>query len=75
MNVWDNLCTSEWFASLHTISKQSLKIKRKVVQIVATAEQGAGSDLLYALADDGTMWWIAPQSADSTWMRVKDIPQ
>ncbi len=52
--------------------------KRKITQITATAEPGSGSDLLYALCNDGTLWWIAPQIsglAGNDWRRVQDIPQ
>lgn len=48
--------------------------RRKVIQITATAEPGASSDLLYALADDGTMWYMAPHLDNSDWKCIKDIP-
>lgn len=48
--------------------------RRKVVQITVAAAALSGSDLLYVLADDGTMWYIAPQLINTNWMRIKDIP-
>lgn len=47
--------------------------QRKVVQIAATANH-SGNDILYALANDGTLWRMAPQLIDSDWRRIKDIP-
>lgn len=47
---------------------------RKVVQIAVAPAALSGSDLLYALADDGTVWWVAPQLIDNNWKRIKDIP-
>lgn len=51
--------------------------KRKVIQIAATADPGATSDLLYALCDDGTLWWIEPQlrGDKDIWRKVRDVPQ
>lgn len=47
--------------------------RRKVIQIAVTANH-SGNDILYALANDGTLWRIAPQLIDSDWRRIKDIP-
>ena len=47
---------------------------RKVVQIAVAPAALSGSDILYALADDGTMWCTAPQVASDNWRRIKDIP-
>ena len=49
--------------------------KRKVIQIAVAPAALSGSDILYALANDGTMWCTAPQSVGSNWRRIKDIPQ
>lgn len=38
------------------IAEAKTEQKRKVVQIIATVRQGAASDLLYSLANDGTLW-------------------
>lgn len=46
--------------------------KRKVVQIVAAFDNECDREILYALADDGTMWrrldW-------REWEEIKNIPQ
>lgn len=49
--------------------------KRKIIQIAATCETGTASDLLYALADDGTLWWLAPQLSGREWIQVQPLPQ
>lgn len=48
--------------------------RRKVIQIAVAAAALSGSDILYVLYDDGTLWWTAPQVANNTWIRVKDNP-
>ena len=47
---------------------------RKVVQIAVAPAALSGSDILYALADDGTMWCMAPHLDNSDWKCIKDIP-
>lgn len=56
---------------------RNMNNKRKIVQIAATADPGATSDLLYALCDDGTLWWIEPQlrGDKDIWRKVRDVPQ
>ncbi len=49
--------------------------KRKVIQITVAPAALSGSDILYALANDGTMRCTAPQVAAGNWRRIKDIPQ
>lgn len=43
MNAWDNPSTSEWFASLHTISKE--KASMKVYVVLGRDEYEGFSDL------------------------------
>ena len=49
---------------------------RKIIQITATAVAGE-ADILYALCDDGTLWWTEPRwvGKDDVWRKVRDIPQ
>ncbi len=56
---------------------------RKIVQITASAgtdQAGEFAETLYALADDGTLWysngvspWLAP--AATPWNQLKPLPQ
>jgi len=57
------------------VPKPRINGSRKVVQIAVTSEPGSASDILYALADDGTMSWIAVQSPDAYWNHIPNIPQ
>ncbi len=87
MNTYDNpIISDELLHLLHNISghlselvptKTGVENARRVIQIAATSEAGAESDLLYAVADDGTMWWIPPQASlqGAYWRRLPDIPQ
>ncbi len=45
---------------------------RKIIQIAVTAVADE-EDTLYALCDDGTVWWTIP--AAMPWRKVRDIPQ
>ena len=58
-------------------TEETMTTKRKIVQIAATAESGAESDLLYALCNDGTLWWMTPQQQgwQDTCRKFCDIPQ
>ena len=54
------------------------EISRKIIQITATAvDDIAEADILYALCDDGTVWWTRPLWAGEhdTWRKIHDIPQ
>lgn len=50
--------------------------KRKIIQITATSVEDE-ADILYALCDDGTLWWTHPMwvGEKDTWIKVRDIPQ
>lgn len=48
--------------------------RRNVIQIAVTAHPLIGSDILYALADDGTLWSNTPQLDNREWASIKDIP-
>jgi hypothetical protein len=52
--------------------------ERKVIQIAAAAygvgEQIGGVDTVYALCDDGSVWWYEFASHPE-WSRMKPIPQ
>ncbi len=59
------------------VPKPGINGSRKVVQIATTQEVSTASNLLYALCDDGSLWWITPQRQgwQTTWRKVCDIPQ
>lgn len=50
--------------------------ERKIIQITATSVEDE-SDILYALCDDGTLWWTNPMwvGGNDIWRKVRDIPQ
>ena len=43
-------------------------MKRQVIQII-----GDSGVRIYALCDDGTIWWTTPFSEE--WHQMKDVPQ
>jgi hypothetical protein len=45
--------------------------KRKVIQICVIPTTGESMETLYALCDDGTIWFIG----GSEWIEVPEIPQ
>jgi hypothetical protein len=48
---------------------------RKPIQIAAIPATDEGSELLFALCDDGSIWSIQPdQLRPDTWKRLPDIP-
>jgi hypothetical protein len=55
--------------------------KRKIVQIAASAMASADdnrpSDTIYALCDDGSLWWLDfwTTSSPKCWQLVEEIPQ
>jgi len=50
---------------------------RKPVQIatVSLNSDYSDSDIIYALCDDGTIWFTAVKSGDYVWSKVNPIPQ
>jgi hypothetical protein len=44
---------------------------RKIIQISASALND-GNDVLYALCDDGTVWYTCD---DKNWIQLAEIPQ
>lgn len=62
------------------MSKDEAKIKRRIIQIVATSqtpERGsAGTTTLYALADDGTLWGLREYKGynPDTWYQITPLP-
>jgi len=51
---------------------------RKIIQIAIDPEDGEVPPVLYALCNDGTVWWTNPYSLHcpcAEWTRIKDIPQ
>jgi hypothetical protein len=51
---------------------------RKIIQIAATRETENYSPRLYALADDGSLWFLAdPDERDTpkSWTALPNVPQ
>lgn len=52
---------------------------RKAIQVAVAVHEGKGShnypDMLYALCDDGTIWYCSCLATGEQWRRVSDIPQ
>lgn len=49
--------------------------RRVVVQIAVTPETEGEYAVIYALADDGTLWLRVLSGDGSRWRRMSDIPQ
>lgn len=49
---------------------------RKIIQIAATSVEDE-ADIVYALCDDGSLWWTHPHwiGEQDTWRKASDIPQ
>ncbi len=62
------------------LEQQKLRIAsgtgRRIIQIAATTVEDE-ADILYALCDDGTLWWTNPiwVGERDVWRKVRDIPQ
>lgn len=48
--------------------------KRKIVQ-VTTGVHWADEHVLYALCDDGTLWYLSSEKGKTMWVREIPIPQ
>lgn len=52
--------------------------KRRVVVQIAVGLRTLEGEVLYALADDGSLWWIEaeePAEKEWAWRRLSEIPQ
>lgn len=58
--------------------QQGQRSRREVKQITACANEvseGNYNETLYALCNDGSMWYIDYSRANPKWHRVEEIPQ
>ncbi len=49
-------------------------MSRKIIQIATTTGTEGGCDFVYALCDDGTLWYLYNQTG-ATWRDLPDVPQ
>ena len=47
---------------------------RRITQIAVSAGDAENYDLLYALANDGTLWYRLMRE-DRPWIRIESLPQ
>jgi hypothetical protein len=46
----------------------------KVIQIAVTPDSDGAYDTLFALRDDGSIWYlVTPTTSDGIWVRLPDI--
>ncbi len=48
---------------------------RKIIQISAIPDSENNLSGVFALCDDGTLWWSAVTDDSGAWIRLRDIPQ
>ena len=52
----------------------SINMKRRVIQIAVAPAFEDSPEYVYALCDDGTMWWL-PGPVAEAWRGIPDVPQ
>jgi hypothetical protein len=53
--------------------KAEVKQKRKAIQMTSSVTN-TGQTILFALCDDGTIWFTRPTVEESNWVQTKKIP-